>query len=127
MNRDERDLYSVTLRLRATDERGLTAEARRSFFVLNDPSWKAGFPLDLGASGEAGPLLVDLDGDGRDEIVLPTADGYLRIVKWAESGPTIRLIPLDPIAATDPPGGPSLSAPGDPPRESVVRSAAVGD
>ena len=126
-NRDERDRYSVTLRLRATDERGLTAEARRSFFVLNDPSWKAGFPIDLGASGEAGPLLVDLDGDGRDEIVLPTADGSLRIVKWEAGGPSMRTIPLDPIVATDPPGGPQLSMSGDPPRESVIRSAAVGD
>jgi len=35
--------------------------------------------------------------------------------------------PLDPITATDPPGEPSLSAQGEPPRETVVRSAAVGD
>ncbi|HXV74735.1 MAG TPA: S8 family serine peptidase, partial [Candidatus Polarisedimenticolaceae bacterium] len=72
-DRDERDRYSVTLRLSVADGRGPEAEARRSFFVFDDPSWKTHFPLALGASGEAGPLLVDLDGDGRDEIVLPTA------------------------------------------------------
>lgn len=126
-NRTERDRYSVTLRLRVTDEKGLTAEARRSFFVLDDPRWKAGFPIDLGASGEAGPLLVDLDGDGADEIVLPTAEGDVRIVKWEAKGLRVRRIPLDPIAATDPPGGPSLSAHGRLPGETVMRNAAVGD
>jgi len=126
-NRAERDRYSVTVRLHVTDDKGLTAEARRSFFVFDDPSWKAGFPLDLGASGEAGPVLVDLDGDGADEIVLPTADGAVRIVKWDGKGPRVQRVPLDPIAATDPPGGALLASPGDPARESVLRSAAVGD
>src|SRR5262249_49848598 len=74
-SREGRDRYSVALRLRVQDDRGLTAESRRSFFVLDDPDWMESFPLALGASGEAGPVLADLDGDGRDEIVLATADG----------------------------------------------------
>jgi len=107
-NRDERDRYSVTLRLRVKDDRGLTSEARRSFFVFHDPTWKSGFPVDLGASGEAAPLLVDLDADGRDEIILPTADGLVRIMDW--EGGELRTV----VVALDE-------------TETVVRGAAVGD
>jgi len=112
-NRDERDRYSVTLRLRVTDDRGLTAEARRSFFLFHDPTWKTGFPLDLGASGEAAPLLVDLDEDGRDEIVLPTADGRVRIMDWEAGELRTVVASLDETAAGR--------------RETIVRGAAVGD
>jgi len=42
-SREDRDRYAVTVRLRVTDDRGLTAESRRSFFVLDDPAWKPGF------------------------------------------------------------------------------------
>jgi hypothetical protein len=120
-NRDERDRFSVTVRLRATDDRGLTAEARRSFFIYHDPSWKQGFPIDLGASGEASPLLVDLDADGADEIVLPTADGLLRILASDPSGPRTIRVPLDERPLIKRPEQSALR------RESAVRGAAVGD
>ena len=42
--REDRDRYSVTVRLRVTDDRGLVGESRRSFFVLDDPSWMEHFP-----------------------------------------------------------------------------------
>jgi hypothetical protein len=44
VTREDRDRYTVTVRLRVTDDRGLTAEARRSFFVFDDPLWKPSFP-----------------------------------------------------------------------------------
>ena len=123
-NRAERDRYAVTLRLSVTDDRGLRAEARRSFFLFHDPSWKRHFPLDLGASGEASPLLVDLDGDGRDEIVLPTADGYLQIVRWEPAGLRILRAPFDrePMVETG-----TAAPPPDLQRETVIRGAVVGD
>jgi len=122
-NREERDRYSVTLRLRATDDRGRMAEARRSFFVHDDPTWKDGFPRALGASGEAAPVLFDLDRDGRDEIVLPTADGRLRILGWTPAGP------VEVEAALDERPRLARGAAGDPGarRETVLRAAAVGD
>jgi hypothetical protein len=120
-NREERDRYSVTLRLRVTDDGGLTSEARRSFFVFHDPLWKKHFPVDVGASGEASPLLVDLDRDGRDEIVLPTADGYLQIFDWTDSGLGLLRLSLDRAPEVDPLG----QAP--PTRETVIRGAAIGD
>jgi hypothetical protein len=110
--REERDRYSVTLRLRVTDERGLVAESRRSFFVLDDPDWMEFFPRNLGVSGEASPIVTDLDGDRRDEIILATADGTIRILNWERSGVRDRRLPLDPSGS---------------PRETMIREPAVGD
>nr|NIL99986.1 S8 family serine peptidase [Acidobacteriota bacterium]NIM63428.1 S8 family serine peptidase [Acidobacteriota bacterium]NIO58359.1 S8 family serine peptidase [Acidobacteriota bacterium]NIQ84030.1 S8 family serine peptidase [Acidobacteriota bacterium]NIT10128.1 S8 family serine peptidase [Acidobacteriota bacterium] len=112
--RDERDRYSVTLRLRVIDDRGVSAEARRSFFVFHDPTWKRGFPIDLGASGEAAPSFVDLDEDGRDEIVLPTADGLLRILSWDDGELRSVTAELDALA-----GRPAH-------RETIIRGASIG-
>lgn len=126
-DREERDRYSVTLRLRATDDRGLTGEARRSFFVFHDPTWKTHFPVRLGASGEAAPVLADLDRDGRDEIVIPTSDGYLRILRWERSGIRIVRAPLDRTPPVDPAGRTSQSGEAALPRETVIREAAIGD
>jgi hypothetical protein len=125
--REERDRYSVTVRLRVTDERGLVAESRRSFFVLDDPDWMGSFPLNLGASGEASPVVADLDGDGRDEIILATADGMLRILRWERSGLREQRIYLDPgppLGAMTLDGRP---APSVNPRETVIREPVVAD
>ena len=118
--REERDRYSVTLRLRVTDERGLVAESRRSFFVLDDPDWVEFFPRNVGVSGEASPVVTDLDGDGRDEIILATADGTIRILRWESSGIREQRLPLDPGPATGLAGT-------DVPRETVIREPVVGD
>ena len=125
--REERERYSVTVRLRVTDDKGLVAESRRSFFVLHDPGWMESFPLNLGASGEASPVVADLDGDGRDEVVLATADGSLRILRWERSGLREQRVVLDP----GPPLGPteiegSQNPPGSP-RETVIREPVVAD
>ena len=94
--REERDRYSVTLRLRVTDDQGRIAESRRSFFVLTDPSWMENFPLNVGASGEASPVVADLDGDGRNEVILGTADGMIRILRWESSGVREQRLLLNP-------------------------------
>ena len=119
--REDRDRYSVTLRLRAVDDAGRVAEARRSFFVLDDPTWVPGFPVDLDGSGEAGPSVADLDGDGRDEIVLPTAAGLVLVYGLDPTGVGRELVrvALDETQPARPGGIPA--------RETVIRSAAVGD
>ncbi len=124
-NREERDRYSVTLRLTATDERGLTGEARRSFFVLTDPTSEKHFPYDLGVSGEASPLLFDLDRDGRDEIILPTAAGEVLLIDWQPSALAVRRLPLDERSALVP--GDATVGARELRRESAVRGAVVGD
>src|SRR5213075_1389127 len=95
----------------------LTAESRRSFFVLDDPDWME-FPLSLRASGEAAPVVADLDADGRDEVILATSDGTVRILKWNPTGfrEQRALLDLGSRVGEMPT-----------PRETVFREPAVGD
>ena len=87
--------FAVTLRIRATAHYGGTigdavGEARKTIFVHQDDDLLPGYPHKLAnfgkpgapsASGESSPKLVDLDGDGKDEIVFGTADGYIHAMK----------------------------------------------
>jgi hypothetical protein len=76
--------YTVTLRLRAVDGEGRVGEDRRTISLRHDPSWKPGFPKDLGMGGESQPALADLDGDGDEEVV--TADSNGRIHAYEGEG-----------------------------------------
>lgn len=126
-DRDTRDRFTVSLRLHVADGAGLSAEARRSFYLFRDPDALPHFPVDLAASGEAAPVLADLDADGRDEIVLPTADGLVRIYAWEAEGLRRTELaldggpPLDPVASLPAAEARALG------RESVMRAAAIGD
>ncbi len=74
--------YTITVRIRVVSHYGdpigdVKGETRKTFYILDDPSLVPGFPKYLGSSGEASPRLVDLDGDGKREIVYPTSEGLL--------------------------------------------------
>jgi len=66
---------AFTVRLRVTDGKGRVGEMRKTAFMDGDPDILAGFPLDMGTSGESSPILADMDGDGDFEILISTADG----------------------------------------------------
>ena len=70
---------AVTIRIQVTDSEGRKAEQRKTFFINRDDTLKPGFPIDLGASGESSPVLVDMDGDQVLEIVLGTANGEVMV------------------------------------------------
>lgn len=55
---------------------------RKTFGVRTDPATLPGFPIFLGASGESSPKLTDLDGDGREEIVVTTSDGLIHAISY---------------------------------------------
>jgi len=126
-SREGRDRYSVTLRLRVIADRGLVAESRRSFFVLDDPDWMESFPLYVGASGEAGPVIADLHGDGRDEVILATADGAVRILTFEPTGVREQRLLLDLGSPLGPTEIERKKDPSSTPRETVIREPAVGD
>ena len=56
------------------------ARTARSSSSMRDPPLKRGFPKRLGSSGESSPQLADLNGDGRQEIVLATSDGRVTVL-----------------------------------------------
>ena len=59
----------------SADGTALTGMDRKVLTALDDPTLRAGFPKRLGAGGEAPIRYADLDGDNRQELVVPTEDG----------------------------------------------------
>jgi hypothetical protein len=71
---------AVTVLLTVTDQEGLVAQSRKTFFSYADPDLLPGFPLALGGSGEASPVLEDLDGDGDLEVIVANGTGAVLVV-----------------------------------------------
>jgi MYXO-CTERM domain-containing protein len=83
---EKENRYTITVRIRATAHYGgaigdVKGEFRKTLYIMDDPSIVDGWPKNLGASGEGSPRLVDLDGDGKREILYPTSDGVLHAFK----------------------------------------------
>ena len=55
----------------------LTGEDRRQLFLHRDQDLLDGFPRSIGGDGASSPLLVDLDGDNRNELVIAGSDGVV--------------------------------------------------
>lgn len=74
----------ITVRLRVTADSAtlgpIKGETRKAFHLERDPSLLAGFPLQLGAGGDSSPKLADLNGDGKREIIVATADGTVHAI-----------------------------------------------
>ncbi len=68
-----------TLRIRATDAKGNVGEDR-SFFTNVARDRDLRLLRSLNSSGEASPQLADVNGDGRLDVVLATADGTVRVL-----------------------------------------------
>ena len=82
----EAEQFSGTFELRVFGENPAGEEVagvlRKTFGVRHDPQTLPGFPIYLGTSGESSPKLTDLDGDGREEIVLATSDGRVHAIRY---------------------------------------------
>jgi len=79
--------YTVTIRIQinTTYPGGMgpvMSEQRRTLYVHEDPTLLPGFPKYLGSSGEASPRLIDIDGDGKRDILYPAADGLLHALRF---------------------------------------------
>jgi hypothetical protein len=72
--------YTLTLRVQATDPRGAMGEDRRAVAVFHDPSAAPGYPRALGQGAESQPVLADLDGAGRLDLVWADEDGFVHAV-----------------------------------------------
>jgi hypothetical protein len=94
------DMFTVTLRLRVTDDQGRAGEARRTLYVHHDPDLLKGFPVAIGGSGEPSPLFTSLTGRGtrgREHLLVATADGTVHAFR--ANGKAVRGWPImtDPI------------------------------
>jgi len=83
---DTPDMFTVTLRLRVTDDAGRRGEARRTLYLHHDPDLRRGFPLTIAGSGEPSPFFVRLRGkaprsgqrnSGQQQLIVPTSDGLI--------------------------------------------------
>ncbi len=54
---------------------------RKVLTALDDPTLRNGFPKRLGAGGEAPLRYADLNGDNKQELVLPTEDGKVHVYR----------------------------------------------
>lgn len=55
----------------------MTGEDRRQFFLHRDHDMLGGWPKELHTDGASSPLLLDLNGDNRNELVVATSDGVI--------------------------------------------------
>jgi Subtilase family len=100
------DQFTVTLRLRVTDNHGVIGESRRTVFLHHDPDLLAGFPLSIGGSGEAPAVFANFaagaEGKGASAnsvpvLIVPNSDGTVLAIDPA--GKTLPGWPVhtDPI------------------------------
>jgi hypothetical protein len=81
--------YAFTVRVVVSvptigDSPAMTGQDRRQLFLHRDRDALSGFPRELRTGGASSPLLVDLDGDNRNELVLATSDGLIHA--WRANG-----------------------------------------
>ncbi len=71
--------YAFTVRVVVTTAAGtpMSGEDRRQLFLHRDRDMLPRFPIELRSDGDSSPLLVDLDGDNRNELIVATGDGLI--------------------------------------------------
>jgi hypothetical protein len=103
--------YAFTVRVVVTTGTGpstMTGEDRRQLFLHRDQDMLSGFPMELRTDGASSPLLVDLDGDNRNELVVATSDGLVHAFRrdgselpgWPVHTDSLSLHPTEPAYAT---------------------------
>jgi hypothetical protein len=74
--------YAFTVRVVVSTPQGashpaMTGEDRRQLFLHRDRDMLPGWPKELRTDGASSPLLIDLAGDNRNQLVLATSDGLI--------------------------------------------------
>jgi subtilisin family serine protease len=100
-----------TLRLRVTDANGgPRGEDRQAFRLERDAALADGYPRQRVPSGVSSPVLVNLNGAGRREIVIADGDGWVHAYRLDGSELAGWPVRMDPLDVPGPPGGPVVYA-----------------
>jgi hypothetical protein len=73
--------FTVRILVRTAAGRAMSGEDRRQLFLHRDHDMLSGFPLELNSDGASSPLLIDLDGDNRNELIVATSDGLVHALR----------------------------------------------
>lgn len=74
--------YAFTVRVvvstaAASGRPAMTGEDRRQLFLHRDKDMLPGWPKELRADGDSSPLLIDLAGTDRNQLIMATSDGLV--------------------------------------------------
>ncbi|MDQ3739308.1 MAG: S8 family serine peptidase, partial [Actinomycetota bacterium] len=121
------DPYGFVVKVVATlqGEDALTGQDRRKLFLHQDADMLDGFPKQLDGDAESSPVLADLDGDNRNELIVANSDGLVHA--WRRDGSEL---PGFPARTDDLPRQTSRAFTDDviePAGGAVLATPAVGD
>ena len=128
---DKVHVHAATLRLVVTDAEGREAVMRKLIYLQRDPDLLPGYPRRVGTAVESSPKLVDIDQDGRDDLLFINSDGEVHVTDhelvdkpgWPQ---LLRLLDeYDPLHPDNHLGAPGAGI-GEG-RHAVIGSPAVGD
>ncbi len=77
--RPNTDPYAFTVRVvvRTPAPQPMSGEDRRQLYLHRDRDLLGHFPINLRGDGDSAPLLADIDGDNRNELIVATSDGLI--------------------------------------------------
>ncbi|MBT9561161.1 MAG: S8 family serine peptidase, partial [Myxococcales bacterium] len=74
--------FTLRLRVEATSNgKPVKSEFRKAGHFISDPDLHEGWPKNLNTSAEGSPKVFDIDGDGPEEVIVATTDGYIHAFK----------------------------------------------
>ena len=79
----------------------MTGEDRRQLFLHRDSEMLKGLPLEMHGDGDASPLLVDLAGEDRNQLVVANSDGWIHAYRYDPASGSLTDLPGWPVH-TDP-------------------------
>jgi hypothetical protein len=104
--------YGFVVRVVVSTAKGLrmTGEDRRQLFLHRDQEMRPGWPKELRTDGDSTPILADVEGDDRNDLIVATSDGWINAYRpngtEAPGWPVhTNRLPLHPGEAAYGPGG----------------------
>jgi hypothetical protein len=124
--------YGFTVRVVTSTAPGtaapaMTGEDRRQLYLHRDSQMLPGWPKELQTDGDSTPLLVDLTGDDRNDLIVATSDGQINA--YRQNGTELPGWPVhtDPLPIPAGAAGYDSAGVGADHYEAVIGGLAAGD